>query len=242
MTRMAGQGLAEFAAFAFVLVLLGAGLHVVARYQSIQRQSVLAARHAAFRQAWLPAPAAQEALQRSLRAQHFDRPGWTDPAGRAALLSPRDVALSLAQSQAPGRAAGLVDHVLAPLVAPGGFLAAGFGFGGPGYHVADVSVAIPPVRGWAPFDRSGLALAQRAAILGNAWNAEGPAQVRARSEGLVPTAALRQPASLLQPFAAVLSLLEPSLADYCPGLIEPDRVPADRLSPSPVAVSPPVCR
>ena len=63
MTRMAGQSLAEFAAFAFVLVLLGAGLHVVARYQSIQRQSVLAARHAAIRMAWSPEPPLQQALQ-----------------------------------------------------------------------------------------------------------------------------------------------------------------------------------
>ena len=239
---MTGQALAEFAAFAFVLVLLGAGLQVIARYQSIQRQSVLAARHAAFRQAWSPSPLPQEALQRSLRARHFDQRGWTDPGGGAVLLSPQDVTLSLAQSQAPGRAAGLVDHLFAPLVSPGGFLAADFGFGGPGYHVAEVSIAVPPVRGWAPFDASGLAMTQRAAILGNAWNASGPAQVRTRSEGLVPTAALRQPASLLQPFAAALSLLEPSLADYCPGLIEPDRVPADRLSPPPVVESPPVCR
>jgi hypothetical protein len=215
---------------------------LVARLQSLQRQSVLAARHAAFRPAWSGEMPTPDVLADDLRELHFVNAGWTDPAGRRPLLSPEALSIRVTDASVPGRAAALADHFLSALDTPGGYRGEGLGFGSPGYRLVEIGHEVPPVSGWPPFDAMTLRFSQDAAILGNAWNADGPAQARLRAEPLVPTALFREQLAVLRPFTSVLALLEPALAQFCPGLVEPDRVPEDRLGPATAAAARETCR
>jgi hypothetical protein len=85
-----------------------------------------------------------------------------------------------------------------------------------------------------PFRTLQLRFSQPYALLGNDWSASGPSHVARRAGGLVPTHVLTPLSRIWRPLSAPLSLFEPSLRDLCFGLLEPDRVPEDRLGPGPV--------
>jgi hypothetical protein len=53
--------------------------------------------------------------------------------------------------------------------------------------------------------------------------------VRQRAGGLVPTNRLQALNAVWRPLSLPLGILEPSLRKLCFGLIEPDRIPEDRL-------------
>jgi hypothetical protein len=54
--------------------------------------------------------------------------------------------------------------------------------------------------------------------------------VAARARALVPTALLAAQTAWLRPVLAPLALFEPALSRFCPGLLEPELVPLDRLT------------
>ena len=232
MKRQHGQALAEFSVVAGVFVLLVLGTELIARYHEIQRMALLAAREQAFSASWLAGRVTAATLQDRLRQRYFEQPGWSDPTGTVAVPANEDaVRLAVTQDAAPGRAAAAVAVALQPLRAVGGFLGSSFDLTDRGFHVARVAVtldAIPHLP--APFDTLALDFEERAAILGDAWNASGPGHVAARARGLVPTSLLAANAAWLRPVLAPLALLEPALSRFCPGLLEPERVPLDRLT------------
>lgn len=233
MTFQRGQAMTEFAIAAVVLALVLLGSATLAGLQRVDRRAQLIAREVAFSGAWSgnPAPA------RELAARHAGDAALVDGHGRALLQADDAVGLTAAMAPPPGHAAIAGTAMLAPLRAAGGFLGADFDLTAHGYRTgrisarATTSAALP-----APFSRLQLEMQSRYAILDDAWHAAGAAHVRRRAAGLVPTSTLQGWSVLWRPLAVPLSLLEPSLRDYCPGLIEPDRIPEDRLGPGRTAL------
>jgi hypothetical protein len=65
----------------------------------------------------------------------------------------------------------------------------------------------------------------------DSWDASGPQQAALRTRDFTPTAALERISGILKPLDWALSKIEPSFANFKPGEICPDIVPADRLDP-----------
>jgi hypothetical protein len=232
MIHARGQSLVEFALGLGVLVLLALGTQLLARYHDIQRQAMLAARELAMTATWIAGRDASADPLAQLRARHLTHPGWRDPTGRAALLADDAAVQGDVQSiAAPGRTASLVDTAMRPLRVAGGFLGTGFDLTAAGYQRANLRIVLQPLQHLPrPFNSLQLQLTEQSAVLGDAWQASGPTQVRARAAGLVPTQMLAGQAAWLQPLLLPVSLIEPALRQFCPGLIEPELLPLDRLS------------
>jgi hypothetical protein len=147
-----------------------------------------------------------------------------------AYLGPADIHSRATLGAAPARAAAAAHAMVIPLRVAGGFLGRGFDLSADGMLTGSIDVNIPADPNLPqPFSAMPLQLRQPFALLGDAWNAAGTQQVRDRTAGLVPTSMLTGLNSLWQPLLAPLSLLEPSLSRLCLGIIEPDRLPEDRL-------------
>ena len=230
MTQQHGQSLVEFSVAVFALVAVALGMELLERYQDIQRQAMLAAREQVFSAAWRGAPGSSAALIDAVRQLHFQHPGWRDPTGLQPLL-PDDAALTVQTSRLapPGLAPQLLATVLHPLQA----LGSGLDLPLQAYQTVQVSVPLKPLTHMpAPWSDLSLQLNESAALLADSWSAAGPSKVSSRASALVPATFLRQPLQLLQPLLLPLSLIEPAVAHLCIGLIEPERVPEDRLSPN----------
>jgi hypothetical protein len=231
MNRQQGQAMAEFAVVAGLFVSLLLGTELLFRYLEIQRHAVQAAREAAFSGSWLHQRLTTDVLQKRIRAWHFEQPGWMDPTGNEAMPSAEEaVALRAAQEAPPGLAPQAVSVALRPLASVGGFLGAAFDLPMDRLSSATIDVSIAPVnRLPESLGELHVELSERLAVLGDTWAASGPAEVAERTGGLVPTAMLRSHAAWLKPLLVPLSLIEPAVSRLCLGLIEPDRVPVDRL-------------
>lgn len=223
--RMRGQASVEFALGAGVLVLLLLGMQVLEGYQDMQRHVVLASRHAAFLAAWRN-PRQGESLANYLHALHFGHP---DAARRpdADALSVRDPG---AGTQGATDAAATM--LLAPLRVVGGFLGTDFDLSAGGYRSTEVSLRVPPAA-WLSLPRDGdeLVFSHTTFLLEDAWNASGSEHVARRTTGLVPTSVLGGFQALWRAFAAPLAQVEPGLDQAQAQVIEPERVPEDRLGP-----------
>jgi hypothetical protein len=229
MSRQHGQSMTEFAIGVAVMAMLLLGTITIAGYQEVQRRAAIAAREAAFAGVWTgrrssPVTATSRAAQASL----VD-PRLINAVGQAYVGS-GDIHVQAAHGAAPGRAATAAQVMVDPLRVAGGFLGAGFDLSAEGMLTGSIDVSIPADPDLPqPFSTMPLQLRQPFALLGNAWNAGGTQQVRDRTASLVPASVLTRLNSLWQPLLAPLSLLEPSLSRLCLGIIEPDRVPEDRL-------------
>jgi hypothetical protein len=222
--------MAEFAACAAVLGLLLLGTATISSYQEVQRRSVIAAREAAFEGAWLAGRAGSRPLQDQLAQQHFSDPGLTDPTGQAAVVDPEAVRLTGSDTQLSGQAAIATRLLLTPLRTAGGFLGGDFDLDERGMRAGLVSTDIVGADHLpAPFRDLQLRFDQRYALLADAWNAGSPQHVARRAGGLVPGRTLSSMSSIWRGLLAPVSLLEPSLQRLCLGVIEPDRIPEDRL-------------
>lgn len=73
---------------------------------------------------------------------------------------------------------------------------------------------------------------QTLGVLVGAGAASSRAQVIAGIRGLSPVDEFASIADFLRPLRSAITLLEPSFERFCPGRIDPDIVPADRLSSS----------
>jgi hypothetical protein len=133
----------------------------------------------------------------------------------------------------PGGIAGAAtDVMLAPLRVVGGFFGSGFDLADGALLHGNVRVTIGPLAGMpAPFNELELQLQASYGLLGDAWHAGSPRHVSDRVAGLVPTNRLSALNAIWRPFSVPLGVLEPSLRQLCFGLIEPDRIPEDRLGP-----------
>jgi hypothetical protein len=232
MKHQQGQSLVEFAVAVLVLVSLSLGMRLLASYHDIQRQAMLAAREMVFSASWrssLPPAAAQSA---QVKALHLQQPGWRDPTSQVALLAgAEDVAAQLSQGPPPGRAAPLLNGVLRPLQSVSDLAGSGFDLSAQRFFHAQVDVQLPALAHLPePWPQLSLQLKEPAALLTDTWSAAGPQQVARRAAAMVPSHLFAQPLSLVTPLLRVTSLFEPSLRQLCVGLIEPERVPEDRLS------------
>jgi hypothetical protein len=230
MKWQSGQSMAEFAVCAAVLSLLLLGTATLSGYQEVQRRSIVAARQAAFEGGWLDGRTSMSSLSNHLAVLHFDDPALVDATGQSRLLDAVDVRVSGDTAPVPGQAAIATNFLLTPLRVAGGFLGGGFDLDARGFRAGAVTARIngddhlPP-----PFHDLQLRFDQRYALLTDAWNAANPAHVARRVGGLVPAHALGSLSTLWQGLLAPVSLLEPSLQQLCLGVIEPDRIPEDRL-------------
>jgi hypothetical protein len=230
MNRQRGQSMTEFAIGMVAVALLLLGSITIAGLQKVQRRMAIAARQAAFQGAWMAPAADRAALLQPATGALFDDPGLTDAVGRDPYIRPADVVVTAAMSAPPGMARTATQVLIAPLQLAGGFLGGEFDLTSNGLLSGMISVEIKPTAYRPePFDVLTVPLHQPFVLLTDAWNAGGTAQVRSRTAGLVPTSALSRMQTLWQPLLAPLSLIEPSLSRLCLGIIEPDRVPEDRL-------------
>lgn len=224
----------ELAVVLPVFVALALGWQLLFRLQDVERQTVVAAREAAQSATWKAMPTDAQARRERSRALHFDHAGWTDPTGATALFEePHQLEVSVVNERPAGLAGSTQDALLAPLRVVGGFLGAEFDIDERGVQAATVTSRIPATaRRVPPFDELELQFRETAAWLGDAWSASGPTQVAQRTRGLVPTGFLAAQREWLQPVLWPATFIEPALARLCLGLIEPDRVPDDRLEPA----------
>jgi hypothetical protein len=229
---MAGQSSIEFAVGLSTLALLGIGTLAIGTWQEAQRQVLVAARQSAFERNWTGVGIDSERSTR-LHRLHFSDPGLAMPLTGEGLvgaiaLEERPVARPL--EGATGAAEGLL---LRPLEVGVAGASGGFDPGGRGWAGSRVELRprpmpfLPdPLRTLQPRLRGSMVL------LDDGWSATGPSQVRQRAGALVPTRALASLQAVVRPLLLPLTLIEPSLAQFCPGLLDPDGVPADRLSAS----------
>ena len=132
-----------------------------------------------------------------------------------------------AVGSAPGHAGQVARVWLAPfrLVA-----ASGFDLHDRALHRADVVVSLskpavlPDIFADAP-----TALAGHYVLLGDDWASFGPEQVARRAGGLLITHSTLTLRPLLSLGRSLLAVVEPAIDELCPGIIDPERVPADRL-------------
>lgn len=232
MIRQSGQSMAEFAAGAAVMSLLLLGTLAMGRYQEVDRRGVLAARQLAWVQIWSRHALDANAVAAEVHREYFSDSAVQAPTSPALLVTEENLEVRATQV-APGGLAGAATAVLrAPLQVASGFLGGAFDLQERGLVGGNVHTRIAPVASLpAPFDGLDLQLQASHALLGDAWQAAGPAHVARRTAGLVPTGSLRAFSAFWRPLAIPLSVIEPSLQHLCLGLIEPDRIPEDRLGP-----------
>jgi len=132
-----------------------------------------------------------------------------------------------------GWESGLAGTAARALLAPFRAVAivqSGFNLRGPLMSRGNLAVALSrPEQLPEPFDEIPIELQEHYALLGDNWASSGPGQVADRAGGLVITRALRPLHTLTAMGTKLLSILEPSFRDFCPGQVDPERIPVDRL-------------
>jgi hypothetical protein len=231
MKRQHGQSMAEFAAAAAALSLLMLGTLAIAGYQEVDRRGIVAAREVAFRQAWRTDVDEAQVASRLHEAAYRDA-AMRDPSGETFLVAGDDLVLAWSRIGARGLAGAAEAVMKAPLLGVGTLIQNSFDVSDQGLGQVIVQGRVAPLTAMpAPFNMLELNLAARFAMLDDSWHAAGPAHVRQRAGGLVPASALHGLNAIWQPLSIPLGILEPSLRELCLGLIEPDRIPEDRLGP-----------
>lgn len=222
----------EFAVGAATLSLLLLGALALGGYLEADRRVVMAAREQARQGALPPVPESEEATARALHRQSLSDGGVLEPTGRRLLVQQDDVQVVRGQRQLDGVAGAAGDILLAPLRVTSGFLGSGFDLSDRGLARGRVRVSIDAIPGMpAPFDEMELQLSANFGLLADAWHAGSARHVASRAGGLVPTGQLRALSAVWRPLSVPLEVVEPTLGQLCFGLLEPDRIPEDRLGP-----------
>lgn len=232
MRRQAGQSMAEFAVAASVLSLLLLGTLAISGYQEVDRRGVMASRQSAWLQGWSPQGVDAAAVSSALHREQFADPGVYEPSGRQLLVAEEDLQATSGRAMPDGLAGAAARTMRLPLAVAGGLLGASFDLHERGMVVGNVRTRIAPVESLpAPFDTLDLQLQASTVLLDDSWHAAGVAHVGRRASGLVPMARLGALSQIWRPLSVPLGIFEPSLRRLCLGLIEPDRIPEDRLGP-----------
>lgn len=241
-----GQALTEMLVVLLGIVPLWLALLAIAGLQDLAVTTQAAARYAAFDRALAPEAAATTALR--VRRYLFDTapgpvfatpdtrdwstyPGlWIDPVTRARWLdSPAQVSFATRATRLGGLAGSASDAALA-LVAPSAPLAPGrFGIRAGGPSQAQVRAELRDVH--LPFLPRPFVLSARVSVLGDSWGADDSRQTATRVGGLSPLRVLSPVTALIRPLTPLLVLFEPRLREFCPAVVAPDIVPADRTMP-----------
>jgi hypothetical protein len=216
-----GQAMAEFAVAVTVLATLLLGMPVISRYHELQVATIEGARRLAFEDSWrrggAPGPDAG-----ALRAALFpSNAGEHQPI--AAALDSR-----YAVSGAPGRAGQVATAWLAPFRIAA---AAGFDLRDHALYRAELEItATSPAGLPEPFAGEQIALREPYVLLGDEWAGSGPDQVARRAGGLLIARQIPVLRPLLSLGKGLLGLVEPAIHEFCPGIVDPEQVPADRLT------------
>ncbi|MGE0436691.1 MAG: hypothetical protein AB7G76_05655 [Steroidobacteraceae bacterium] len=243
--------MAEMLVVLVALVPLWLGLLAFAGLQDVATTTQAAARYAAFDAALSPESAgtlasrvrrhvydtsrgAVAAVDAAPRDTWVRYPGlWVDPASnRRWLAAPSSVSIAIAAEPLGGLAGG-ASRVALAAVAPAAPLAPGrFDLRPSGLSQAIVRSEAAMVS--LPFLPRPLRFEARVGVLGDAWAADDSRQAASRVGGAAPLRVLVPVTAVIAPLTPLLGLLEPTLREFCPGVIAPDVVPADRLVPRPV--------
>ncbi|MFM2289494.1 MAG: hypothetical protein RL684_2637 [Pseudomonadota bacterium] len=212
-----------------VLSLLLAGLPVLQRYHQLQFAAVGAARESAWLASWNIAGAARVDLAQ-LQARWLPEGATPSDAGPATQPAAVQAGVDAARSSLPGLAAQGAQALLLP-ARPLQALGSGFDLRADGLIRARASLQVAtPDHLPAPFGGLALTLSEQHALVADGWGAAGPAQVAKRAGGLVPTSLLARVPGLVTVGTALLSVIEPQFRHFCPGIVDPEIVPADRLA------------
>jgi hypothetical protein len=227
-----GQSSVEFAVALSSLALLATGMLAVGAWQEAQRRVLLVARQAAFERLWSGSDGGAERVTR-LHQLHLGDPGLATPLTGGALTDSGSLSNAAVTQRLEGAPGTAERALLQVLDAGSAFPATQFDPGGSGWTGARIELQPRPM-GFLPVPLNTLELRLRGSmlLLDDGWAAAGPDQVAQRSGALAPTHALAALQAVVRPLLLPLSLLEPSLARFCPGLLDPDGVPEDRLSPT----------
>lgn len=217
-----GQAMAEFAVAVTVLVMLLLGLPVIGRYHELKLATLEGARLLAFQDSWRQAGPARPDTA-AMQAALFIPAASTDQP------QAQQMKAALATGATPGGAGQAERALLAPF-ALAVRLRSGFDLHAGDLHRADLRVAVSrPPETPEPFREIPVELTASYALLGGDWASSGPGQVASRAGGLVITRAAQPLQPLMSLGSALLSIVEPAFRHFCPGLVDPEQVPADRL-------------
>jgi hypothetical protein len=220
--KSAGQAMVEFAVAVTVLVLLLLGMPIIGRYHELQVATIEGARQMAFKESWRSGSGSR-ADTGAIRVALFPPPagdGQPEAGEMAAQLDVRD---------APGNAGRAARALLAPFL---WMRTSGFDLRDHALHSAELNVAVTNLGTMPqPFSDLPVTLSSRYVLLGDGWDSSGPAQVSGRAGGLLITDAVPVLRPLLSLGKNLLAIVEPAFRDFCPGIVDPEQVPADRLGP-----------
>lgn len=212
----------EFALAVGVLATLLVGMPVICRYHELQVATFQGARRLAFETAWLP-PGAARPDTGAIREALFPAVDGSDQPVAERLGS------SDALSPTPGPAGQATRVLLAPFKTVAR-LAPGFDLRDTTLYREQLTVAVSLPAGLPePFAGIPIELHGSYTVLGDDWASGGPAQVARRAGSLVITHAAQSFHGLTALATGLLAIVEPAFRQFCPGTIDPERVPADRL-------------
>ena len=212
----------EFALAVGVMATLLVGMPVIARYHELQIAAFEGARRLAFETAWLQ-PGAAHPGTGAMREALFPAVEGSDQPVAERFGS------SESRSPTPGPAGQATRALLAPFRAVAR-LVPGFDLRDTTLYREELTVGVSrPAELPEPFDGIPIELHGSYALVGDDWASSGPGQVTRRARSLVITSAARPLHSLTSLVNGVLSVIEPAFRHFCLGLIDPERVPADRL-------------
>ncbi len=218
-----GQALAEFALAMGVLVTLLAGLPLIGRYHELQLATIEGARRLAFESAWLGAGASRPGIEATRAALFPAVSGSDQPVAER-------FGVRYARSATPALAGQATRALLAPFTAVARTVP-GFDLRDSGLSHAELTVALSrPAELPEPFAAIPIELHGSYALLGDGWGSFGPGQVARRAGSLVFTHAAHSLHALTALGSGLLSIIEPAFRQFCLGYIDPERVPADRVS------------
>jgi hypothetical protein len=248
-----GQAMVEFVVISGILIFVFFGIWYLGKYHDIQASAIQAARYAAWERTAHPALFADSQIQNQARARVFQwdsKPltaadgvsnnGWATETsmwqahdGSKFLVDkPSDVTITTASGALPGTAANAMSVGVASITSLVGVVAGGEALNQGGFYTSHVSVRVADVASLpTPLNSLNLTLHESSSLATDSWDASGPQQVALRTRDFTLTSVFARISGLLAPIKWALSLIEPSFAQFNPGQICPDIVPADRLDP-----------
>lgn len=247
-----GQAMVETLAALLFLAPLGLAVHYLGRWHDIQHSTISAARYAALAAVASPGSSTSRDIEASASSRFFStapdrfrsspggapgalaagRPAWRTPDGNAGLIDPEGPPTVQLRRIAQPAAVARTESLAFGMIAPAAVLGAGsFDLQRSAAVRADAIVPLRAITSaGARLLPEGTRLHEHLELLVDAWGAGDSRQVAGRIGAFVPATRIGEAVSLLAPLRWAITLFEPSFARFCPGRIEPDIVPADRLS------------
>ncbi len=248
-----GQAIVEFVVASGTLVMLMLGIMMIGRYHDLQASVIQGTRYAAFERATGGNSLSDAQIRDQMRARFFtwsndplrtrdalrdndawrnENVNWRDHSRRPIrfIERPADITLTTSQRRAPGRAGGATAQVVRIIDQASRITGSRFDVNTNGFYTATTQVQLANLTSLpAPLDQLNLRFTESVSVLGDGWNAGGPGHVAQRTGALVPSSLFGSVTRSLQPVRNVLSWLEPAFDNFCPGYIDPEIVPNDRL-------------